>query len=158
MRNLFQFNLLLAVGWCALFADFTLANLVAGFVVGFVALSVVSPLLGQTGYFRRVVRFAHLALYFLYELLVSSVHVVWDVLTPMHIARPAIVAVPLDIDKPMQITALANLISLTPGTLSLEVSPDNKTLYVHAMFVDDPEEIRRAIKTGLERRVKEALA
>jgi len=52
---------------------------------------------------------------------------------------------------------LANLISLTPGSLSLDVSPDGKTLYVHAMFADDPDETRRRIKTGFERLVREAM-
>lgn len=157
MINLFQLNLLLAFGWGALFGDFSLGNLAAGFLIGFVALGVVSPLFGQTSYFVKAVRMAHLGVYFLYELVVSSVQVVWDVLTPMHKSRPAIVAVPLEVERPVQITVLANLISLTPGTLSLDVSPDNKTLYVHAMFVDDPDQVRADIKSGMERRVKEAM-
>ena len=78
-------------------------------------------------------------------------------ITPGQRSRPAIVAVPLDIEDPLQITVLANLISLTPGTLSLDVSPDGKTLYVHDMFVDDPDETRREIKTGFERLVREAM-
>jgi multicomponent Na+:H+ antiporter subunit E len=157
MINLFQFNLLLAIGWAALFADFTLSNLAAGFVIGFGALSVVSPLLGDTNYFGKVVRMTRLGGFFLYELFVSSIQVVWDVLTPVQKSRPAIVAVPLDVQDPMHITVLANLISLTPGTLSLDVSQDNKYLYVHAMFVDDPDEVRDQIKSGMERKVREAM-
>ena len=157
MRSLFQLNLLLAVGWCALWGAFTSANLFAGFLVGFAALSVASPMLGRTGYFGRVVRMANLGLYFVWELVISSAQVAWDVLTPIPRSRPAIIAVPLDIHDPLQITVLANLISLTPGSLSLDVSPDEKTLYVHIMFVDDPDETRRRIKAGFERRVREAL-
>ena len=56
-----------------------------------------------------------------------------------------------------EILLVANLISLTPGSLSLDVSPDRKTLYVHAMFVDDPDAVRQELKHGLERRVMEAL-
>ncbi|MCY3733260.1 MAG: Na+/H+ antiporter subunit E, partial [Chloroflexi bacterium] len=59
--------------------------------------------------------------------------------------------------EPLQITVLANLISLTPGTLSLDVSPDGTTLYVHDMFADDPDETRRMIKGGFERLVREAM-
>ena len=66
-------------------------------------------------------------------------------------------AIPLSTEDPLQIVSLANLISLTPGSLSLDVSPDRKTLYVHVMFVDDPDMIRREVKEGLERRVMEAL-
>ena len=100
---------------------------------------------------------AQLGIYFLWELLASSFQVAWDVITPVHRSNPAIIAVPLDIEDPKEITVLANLISLTPGSLSLDVSPDRSTLYVHDMFVDDPDETRKRIKTGFERRVQEAM-
>ena len=52
---------------------------------------------------------------------------------------------------------LANLVSLTPGTLSLEVSEDRRVLYIHAMFVDDRDALRRQIKDGFERRLLEVM-
>jgi multicomponent Na+:H+ antiporter subunit E len=55
----------------------------------------------------------------------------------------------------LEILILANMVSLTPGTLSLEVSDDRRILYVHAMFIDEPENVRRSIKEGLERRILE---
>ena len=128
-----------------------------GFVLAFAALSLSSPMFGQTAYFRRVLLSARLGAYFLYELTVSSLQVAWDVVTPAQGSSPGIVAVPLDLEDPMQITVLANLISLTPGSLSLDVSPDGTTLYVHEMFVDDPEETRKRIKEGFERLVREAM-
>ena len=69
----------------------------------------------------------------------------------------AIVAVPLDAKTDAEITMLANLITVTPGSFSLEVSADRSVLYVHAMYVDDPETFRREIKNGFERRVLELL-
>lgn len=155
--NLFQLNLLLAVGWCALFGTFDLGHLLQGFLLAFAVLSIASPLYGRTAYFRRVLLMTRLGAYFLYELVVSSVQVAWDVLTPTPRSRPAIVAVPLDLVDPAQITVLAILISLTPGSLSLDVSPDRKTLYVHQMFVNDPDEARSRIKTGFERLVREGM-
>ena len=155
--KLFQMNLLLAGGWCALFGTFDLGTFLWGFLLAFAALRLSSPMLGQTAYFKRVLLAARLGAYFLYELTVSSFQVAWDVITPSHGSSPGIIAVPLDIEEPIQITVLANLISLTPGSLSLDVSPDGKTLYVHEMFVDDPDETRRRIKTGFERLVREAM-
>ena len=155
--NLFQLNLLLAAGWCALFGTFDLGHLLQGFLLAFAVLSIASPLYGRTAYFRRVLLMTRLGAYFLYELVVSSVQVAWDVLTPTPRSRPAIVAVPLDLVDPAQITVLAILISLTPGSLSLDVSPDRKTLYVHQMFVNDPDEARNRIKTGFERLVREGM-
>ena len=157
MTNMFGFNLLLAFGSCALLGGFTLPNLLAGFLVGFVTLSLTGPMFGHGDYFGRAVRIAQLGLYFAWELTISSLEVAWDVLTVEQKSRPAIVAIPLDITDPVQITVLANLISLTPGSLSLDVSRDERTLYVHGMFVDDADEYRSHIKSGLERRVREAL-
>ena len=157
MTNLFGFNLVLAVGSCALLGGFTLGNLLAGFLVGFVTLSLTGPIFGHAGYFGKMLRVARLGLYFVGELTFSSLQVAWDVVTPGHKSRPAIVAIPLDITEPTQIAVLANLISLTPGSLSLDVSPDQRTLYVHGMFVDDPGEFRDRIKSGFERKVREAM-
>ncbi|MGV6888441.1 Na+/H+ antiporter subunit E [Rhodophyticola sp. SM2404] len=64
---------------------------------------------------------------------------------------------PLDVQSEMEVLLLTNMISLTPGTLCLDVTEDGKTLYIHAMFGDDPDEIRRQIKQGMERWVKEAM-
>ena len=155
--RLFQVNLLLAGGWCAVSGTFDLPTFAWGFLLAFVVLSLASPMFGQTAYAWRVLLAVRLGAYFLYELTVSSLQVAWDVLTPGHRSRPGIIAVPLDIEDPMQITVLANLISLTPGSLSLDVSPDGRTLYVHEMFVDDPDETRRRIKEGFERLVREAM-
>ena len=71
--------------------------------------------------------------------------------------RPGVVAIPLDAETDAEITLLANLITLTPGTLSLDVSDDRRVLYIHAMYVDDVEELRRSIKDGFEKRVMELL-
>jgi len=80
-----------------------------------------------------------------------------DVVTPQHTARPGIIALPLDARSDFEISTLASVISLTPGTLSLDVSSDRATLYVHCMFVDDPDEMKRSIKNGLERKLLEVL-
>jgi multicomponent Na+:H+ antiporter subunit E len=83
--------------------------------------------------------------------------VAFDVITPSQYMRPGVVAIPLTAKTDNEITMLANLISLTPGTLSLDVSDDRSVLYIHAMYVDDPDELRHEIKAGFERRVLEVL-
>ena len=69
--------------------------------------------------------------------------------------RPAILAIPLDVKSDIQLLAFNNLVTMTPGTLSLDISPDRKILYVHAMYVDDIEEVKKEIKTSLENRILE---
>ena len=84
--------------------------------------------------------------FFLRELVVSNLRVAYDVLTPTDYMRPGVIAVPLDAHTDGEITLLANLISLTPGSLSLDVSTDRRVLYVHMMYLDDPEQAREQIK------------
>ena len=155
--SIFGLNAFLALSWAALIGNFTLTNLLIGYVVGYLALWVARPLFARTVYFERVWRVLRLAMMFIYELVVSSMRVVWDVITPSHLACPGIITIPLDARGEGEILLVDNLISLTPGTLSLDLSPDGKTLYVHAMFVDDPDALRRELKEGMERYVLEAL-
>lgn len=155
--RLLALNMALALGWAALVGSFTLPSLFVGFVLGYCAVWVAKPLFGETTYFERVWRLSTLAVLFIYELVVSSLRVVWDVMTPNHLSSPGIIAMPLDAKTDTEILVVANLISLTPGTLSLDISEDRKTLYVHGMFVDDPDALREELKQGMERKVLEAL-
>lgn len=106
---------------------------------------------------RRAAAWVGLFAYVLREIFVSSLRVAWEVLTPGPRARPGIVAVPLDLERTGQITLLAHLVTLTPGTVSLDVSDDRRSLYVHVMFLDDVETAVRDIKEGLEARVRRVL-
>ncbi|MGC2856898.1 Na+/H+ antiporter subunit E [Novispirillum sp. DQ9] len=155
MINLLAVNILLAIAWAALNGTFSLAGLVVGFVVAFVALWVALPLYRPSSYFTQVIGILHLIFYFLWDLIQSSVRVLVDVLRPVSKSRPGIVAVSTEGMTDIQILTLANLITLTPGTLSLEVSDDRKTLYVHAMFLDgDPEGLRQGIEDNQKRLIR----
>ena len=151
--NLLVLHTILAVGWAAVLGHFSLGTLFAGFALGYGVLWLLRPLYGPTDYFRRFWRALGLGLFFVKELVMSSLRVVWEVLTPGQGSHPGILAIPLDVETPVEITMLANLISLTPGTLSLELSEDQKTLYVHAMFIDDVDALRAEIKGQLEQRI-----
>jgi len=154
--NVFALNLLLALVWAALNTQFTLGSLATGFALGFIALWLCRPLLGvNSSYFVRFWRVLRLGCYFLYELLLSSLRVAWEVLTPQQISTPSIVEVPLEAAHDLEILVLSNLISLTPGTLSLDVSEDRSRLTVHAMFAGDPDSLVRTLRDGMIRRVRE---
>ena len=155
--NVFTMNLVLAVAWAALTGTLSIASLATGFVIGYGVLWLIQPLIGASTYFRRVLAWIRLIVMFLYELLVSSVEVAWDIITPRHKARPAIIEMPLSVTSDTGILLVTNLISLTPGTLSLDVSADRKTLRVHAMFADDPEALCASLKNGMERWVIDAV-
>ena len=95
--------------------------------------------------------------YFGWELVKANLRVAYEVITPRYQMKPAILAIPLEAKTDLEITAFANLITLTPGTLSLEVSEDRKALYIHAMYVDDVAVFKERLKQGLERRLLEVL-
>lgn len=153
---LFIFNLLLMFAWAAITGSFSALNLLFGFVLSIFALSLIREQVGSTGYFSRARRIASLFLLFLYELVMSAVRVAVVVLAPKPNVKPGIFAFPLTIQSDMEITLLANLITLTPGTLSVDVSEDKKYIYVHAIDASDPEAARKDIAEGFERKIMEA--
>jgi multicomponent Na+:H+ antiporter subunit E len=154
----FLWNVSLALAWAALTGEFTLQNLALGFGLGFVIMFFAGRVV-ETNYTARVLRLVELFFFFCWELLVANFRVAFDVLTPRDLATPGIIALPLDVESDVEITLLANMITLTPGTVSLDLSADRKVLYVHAMYIDegDIDGFRRRIKDGFERRILEAL-
>ncbi len=155
--NTFGLNIILAIAWVAFTGSVSLTGLITGFAIGYGALWLIQPLIGTSTYFSRVTAWIKLIIMFHYELILSSLEVAMDVLTPRHRARPAVIEMPLDVKTDTGILLVTNLISLTPGTLSLDVSEDRKTLLVHAMFADDHEAILHKLKNGMERWVIEAV-
>ena len=154
--NLYLINILLALAWGAVTGSFTLLNLTFGFVLGIMALYLIREQVGSVGYFERVRRVVSLAALFLFELVLSAWRVAVLVMAPDMKLKPGIFAFPLRIDRDSEITLLANLITLTPGTLSVDVSEDRRILYVHAIDASDPDETRREIAEGFERKIMEA--
>lgn len=105
--------------------------------------------------FHRSRLIGSLVLFYLKELLTASLRVAYEVLTPQDHMQPAVIAIPLEAKTDFEITLLANFITLTPGTLSIDVSKDRKTLYVHEVYVKagDTESVKRQIKEGFEKRI-----
>ena len=87
------------------------------------------------------------------ELILSALKVAWLVLQPRINIRPAIIAYPLTVTTDAQITLLANMITLTPGTLSVDVSADRRTLYIHAIDVASKEALIGDIAAGFETKI-----
>jgi multicomponent Na+:H+ antiporter subunit E len=155
--SLLILNLLFAGMFTILLGGDSISVFLSGFALGYAALWFSKPLYPDTLYFKRVPKTINLMGYFLKELIVSNLRVLWDVLTPRHINRPGIIGVSLTARTDLEIFVVASLISLTPGTLSVDLSEDRKTLFVHVMFLDDVEKTRQEIKNGLERRILEVM-
>lgn len=149
-------NLLIALAWVALTGAFTLGNFATGLVLAYVVLALVDVKKeGQMRYGQRVWLLVKFITFFLKELVISNLRVAGWVLTPQLTMRPAVVAVPLTITTDAQITLLANMITLTPGTLTLDVAGDRSCIYVHVIHMEDLEGFRAEIKQGFEQRILE---
>ncbi len=148
-------NLLLAFAWAALTTEFTLANLLVGYAVGYLILLVLvkGGVLPESRYVGKVGMAIRLGVFFLRELVVANLRLARDVVSTGHSIKPGIIAVPLDANRDSEIMLLAALINLTPGSVALDVSPDRKVMYVHSMYVETADAARAEIKNGYERRV-----
>lgn len=149
-------TLLLALVWILLQNNFSAGMAVFGLILG-----ILIPRLTVVWWPDRPVRL-HLGqmvgymLVVLWDILVANVQVAWIVLTkPNSKLRPAWIVVPLDLRQPEAITILAGTITLTPGTVSADLSDEGHSLLVHVLHTDDPDSVRDEIKDRYERRLKE---
>lgn len=148
---------ILALTWAGMSGNFSGLNLLFGGLIGGVAVLLLRQSLAGRHGLRRMRRVLSLTGLFLYELMASAVRVAMVVMRPdmSRVLRPAIIAVPLNVQSDAEITLLANMITLTPGTLSVDVSADKSVLYVHALSLDDREAMIADIANGFEKKVRE---
>ncbi|MGV1870449.1 Na+/H+ antiporter subunit E [Agrobacterium rosae] len=150
-------GLLFVVIWLAISGSLTIANTLLGTLVAILSLGLVRhQLKAVETHWLRVPAIASLALLFLKELALSAWAVAMLAIRPRLVLKPGIFAYPLRVTSDFEITLLANLITLTPGTLSVDVSDDRATLYVHALDCSDVEATKRSIADGFEKKIMEA--
>ena len=154
---MFVWNLLLALGWAAFSGDFTLVNVLIGFVVGYAILYLAQPITGRSRYTTKVPQLIGFMVYYVWLFILANLRIAYDIIRPNFQLRPGVIAIPLEARSDLEIVILANLITLTPGTLSLDVSTDRRFLYIHALYIDDIEKVRREIKQGLEQRLLQVM-
>ena len=150
-------NLGIGVLWVLISGNFTTLNLFFGFALGYALLGFLHSGDRSTPYFRKGRQLACFMLRFLWEMITASMKVAHDVLTPRNYMTPRIIAYELEAKTDMEITLFANAVSLTPGTLSLDVSEDRKVLQIHAMYVDDEAALVQSIRESLERPLLEVM-
>lgn len=149
----------LAVVWVGLWGQVTAANVLGGLAVA-LALLVLLPLPEMPDQGRaRVLPLLRYIAFFALELVKASAIVTWQVLRPGGQLRQAVIAVDAVGASDRLLTVVANSISLTPGTLTLEVDRERSILYVHALDVGGPEGVERTRRSieRLERLAVQAL-
>lgn len=154
MNRLLIINLFISLLWPTLNGEYSLGALFTGFLLGFGVLTIVTPNYGKFFFYGATFGF-----YVLWSILQSNLKLAGLVLrasfAPTPSLRPGIVAVPLTITDPFERTLLASIITLTPGTLSMDLGRKNgrDVLYVHTVSLANPEEFRKAIVVNFEERI-----
>lgn len=151
----FVINLIIAAVWTLLQETLSWESFALGYIIGFIVLYFTVRRLETPLYTQPIVAFLKLTGVFLLEVVKSSVRVSYLVLHPRLPVSPGLITVPLDVQSDEGITILAGMISMTPGSLSVDISDDRAYLYVHALEADDPEAAAREFKQVFERRIME---
>ena len=148
--------IVMATVWVALTGSPTVMNAILGLVLGQIIIGLLREHASGDKVYVRIGGLLSLTVLFIKELVLSAWKVAKLVTSRRMDLQPGIFAYPLKVDRDFEITLLANLITLTPGTLSVDVSPDRRFLFVHAIDCTDVVQARRDIETGFERRILEA--
>lgn len=147
-------NLLIAFVWMSL-TTWNTPSFFLGFLIGLALIFTLRRFFHYEFYLIKVLAIIKLLLLFLKEIVLSNIMVAKHVISPKLNIRPGIFAFPTELKSDWEITILACLITLTPGTLTLEVSPKGNILYIHAIDIPDAEEVILQIKNSFEKAIME---
>jgi multicomponent Na+:H+ antiporter subunit E len=151
----FLLNLLLALLWTFTWGSFDIYTLTAGFVLGYLLLGLYSRVTQSQGYGVRVFHLLSFFAYFVRILIIANIQIAIEVLTPTHYQTPRIIRYDVSQLNEVQVTALANTITLTPGTLAIDISKDRQWLYIHCMYAADREAAVRSLDELRDRLIRE---
>lgn len=152
-------TLILTITWVLLQNELTAGMLVFGFILGILIPWGTSIWWPDTPKSFRVIRMIRYSFVVVWDIIVANLQVAWIVLTvPANKLKPAWIVVPLRLRQPEAITMLAGTITLTPGTVSADLSDQGSCLLVHVLHTDDPDGIRDDIINRYEARLLEIFA
>lgn len=148
-------NLAVSFMWMFLSESYTFKSFLFGYVLGALLLLVLNRFFPSRYYLKPLYKFFVLFLIFIRELILSNIDVVKLVYRRKPDIEPGIFKLPIEVKQNWEITLLANLITLTPGTLTVAISDDQSTLFIHAMHIDTIDESIDSIKNTFEKAIME---
>jgi multicomponent Na+:H+ antiporter subunit E len=162
MKKYVLYSIALGFIWCFVHGVVNLSNFLVGAMIGPFVIKPFKDLYDfreEVSYkerLKRIPKQIHYLSILIVQIIKASIVVAKIVLQPKIDIKPGIIAVPIRAKTDVGITAIANTITLTPGTLTIDVSDDKSALYVHCIDIDNAKEIRDSIKDDLEEYVLEA--
>lgn len=158
MAQQFLFNLGLAFIWIFLSNKPSLAAFLFGYALGALFLYLFYAQAKKTFYLKKLWKALVLMAVFFKEVVTANLVVLLYVVSPIKRMNPGIIAMHVDFATDFELVLLANMITLTPGTLTLEISTDNKTLFLHVLDCSEPEAVISHIRREFIDRIKEVTA
>lgn len=149
-------SLVLLITWLLLVNSIAPGHILLGAVFGLLIPLATNPFWPQRPHLRRLGVFLKFIVTVLADIVIANIAVARLILGPPHALRSRFIELPLDLQEEFAITLLASTISLTPGTVSSDVSPDRKRLLIHCLDVDDEAALIAQIKSRYEAPIKEA--
>lgn len=135
--------------------DFSRGHMVLGAVFAIIIPWIVAPLSDKKAVAKKPIKALIYTLRLLIDIAVSNYDVAKRVLQSNRRLKPAFIAIPLNITEPVPLTIFTSSVSLTPGTVSVELSDDKKWLYVHVLHLEDEQQLINLIKERYEAPLKE---
>ncbi|WP_026830752.1 Na+/H+ antiporter subunit E [Exiguobacterium antarcticum] len=148
-------NILLAFLWMFLANSFSTSSFIIGYLLGLLAMFAMRRGFSNRFYLGPFIALIRLFFRFLYELVVANLEVLSIILKPKLDIKPGIFAYETALEHNWQVTLLSMLITLTPGTLVVDISDDNKTLYIHALHMPEADEAVSSIRNSFEKAILE---
>ncbi|HWF60444.1 MAG TPA: Na+/H+ antiporter subunit E [Nitrospira sp.] len=149
-------SMALASAW-RLLEGFSPLHLASACLFAIVIPFVIAPLLGGLPGIRSVPGAIRLAGHVVWDIVIANITVARLVLGPVSRLRPAFVKVPVTVTHPSVISLFMSMISITPGSIPLELSPDARTMLVHVLDLEDEEAFIAKVKERYERPLMEIL-
>lgn len=151
----FLINLIIGILWRTFMPLTGWFDYLIGFLIGLIVLSIINREYG-----RRTYHLITFIIYVIWQIIMSNVVLAWTIIQPKEKMdariNPGIIAVPLTVTHDLEIILLASVITLTPGTISVDLGKnerDEQVLYVHNIRMGDVNEFIEEVKQGFEARI-----
>lgn len=148
-------NLFVAFLWMFFQDEWSILSFIGGYFVGLLVVFSLRRFFPTSFYLRKLLAAIQLFLVFFRESVVSSIDVIRHVIRPKLNITPGIFKLETELESDLEVTLLALLITLTPGSVVMEVTPDRKVFYVHALKLPESIDAVNASKVKFEKAIKE---
>ncbi|MFD1991632.1 Na+/H+ antiporter subunit E [Paenibacillus nicotianae] len=148
-------NLLIALIWMSLHTTWDTLNFAIGYLIGLLLIYIMRRFFAREFYGIKIWAVIKLLVLFIKELIVSSMVVLKHIISPRLKFKPGILTYQTELTSDWELTLLSTLVTLTPGTILIEISRDQHLVYIHAMDIQDAEELSAHIRGTFEQAIKE---